>query len=89
MKMDERTKDRLEKLQAEVKLETGEKVTQQELLEKIVDQALSSKEDVLQEFRSTVPASDEEIARFHAETVSSGKRTSEEDVDEILYGEEP
>lgn len=34
--MDEATKSRLEELQAEIKLETGKRVTQQELLDRVL-----------------------------------------------------
>lgn len=87
VKMDEETKSRLEELQAKVKVETGEKVTQQELLHAIVEHALSTEQEVMDEFReTTVPASDEEIEGFHSSISSSGKETTEEDVDEVLYG---
>ena len=39
VKMDEETKSQLEELQAKIKLETGRKVTQQELLRRLVDDA--------------------------------------------------
>jgi len=88
VKMDDETKSRLEELQAEIKLETGKKVTQEELLRKIVDHAFSTKSDVINEYRKTVPADEEEIEKFHSEISSSGVETTEEDIDEILYGEE-
>ena len=87
MKMDDETKSRLEELQAEIKLETGEKVTQEELLRKIVEHAISTKSEVIDEYEKTVPADESEIEEFHSRISSSGVETSEEDVDEILYGE--
>jgi len=87
VKMDEETKSRLEELQAKVKIETGEKVTQQELLSAIVEHALSTEQEVIEEFReTTVPASEDEVKAFHDSISSSGKETTEEDVDEVLYG---
>jgi replicative DNA helicase len=86
VKMDDETKSRLEELQAEIKLETGEKVTQEELLRKIVDHALTTKAEVIDAYRKTVPANEEEIEKFHSGISSSGVKTSEEDIDEILYG---
>ena len=47
VKLYERTKSRLEELQAEIKRKTGKKVTQQDLLEIIVDHALISKDEVV------------------------------------------
>lgn len=88
MKMDEETKSRLEELQAKIKLGTGRKVTQEEVLEKIVDYALTSEEEVVDSFRSTtVPASTEEIQEFHQGITSSGVETKEGDIDELLYGD--
>jgi len=87
VKMDEETKSMLERLQAEIRLETGRKVTQQELLSRLVADAYDSKAEIIDSFRETsVPLSAAERAAFHEGTVASGTETDEEDVDEILYG---
>lgn len=87
VKMDEAVKSRLEELQAEIRLEAGRKVTQQELLEHLVNNAYESRDDVIDAFReTTVPASEEEIEAFNDGTFDSGVETSEEDIDDILYG---
>jgi hypothetical protein len=87
VKMDEETKSMLERLQAEIRLETGQKVTQQELLARLVADAYDSKADLVDSFReATVPLSDDERAAFHDGTVTSGTETDEEDIDDILYG---
>lgn len=87
VKMDEETKTRLERLQAEIRLRTGRKVTQQEVLERLVDEAFASKDEVVDSFRETkVPVSEEERAAFHQGTYASGHETSEDDIDDILYG---
>jgi hypothetical protein len=87
VKMDEETKSMLERLQAEIRLETGRKVTQQELLSRLVADAYDSKAEVIDSFReTTVPLSAEERAAFHEGTVSSGTKTDEEDIDDVLYG---
>ena len=87
VKMDERTKSRLEELQAEIRLATGEKVTQQELLERLVEDVYESKGEFIDSFReTTVPLSEEAIEQFHSGTTASGVETDEEDIDEILYG---
>lgn len=89
VKMDEATKSRLEELQAEIKLETGKKVTQQELLDRLVNHAFESKEAFIDSFReATVPLSPTEIERFNSGTFDSGVETDEEDVDRVLYDEE-
>lgn len=87
VKVDEDAKSRLEELQAEIRLRTGEKVTQQELLTRLIDDAYESREDVIDSFReSTVPLSDAEKAAMREGRISSGVETDEADVDDILYG---
>lgn len=91
VKMDEATKDRLEELQALVKLETGTKVTQQELLKVLVDEAYASRDEVLDHFRTGDDwegLSEEEIEAFLSWTFSSGEPVDEDDIDRILYDEE-
>lgn len=87
VKMDDETKAELEELQAEIRLETGKRVTQQELLARLVDRAIESREDLLESFRDDFEGVDESAREaFHEGTVSSGVRTAEEDVDDVLYG---
>jgi len=87
VKVDEAAKSRLEELQAEIRLRTGTKVTQQELLTRLIDDAYESREDVIDSFRqSTVPLSDAEKAAMRKGRISSGVNTDEDDIDEILYG---
>ena len=87
VKVDDEAKARLEELQAEIRLEAGKKVTQQELLSRLIDDAYESREEVVDSFReSTVPASDAEIDAFLDGTFDSGIETDEEDIDDILYG---
>jgi hypothetical protein len=87
VKMDEETKSRLDRLQAEIRLETGRRVTQREILARLVDHAAESKSEFVDSFRETrVPVPESEREAFHAGTVSSGVETSEEDIDDILYG---
>lgn len=87
VKMDEETKDHLEELQAEIRLRTGQKVTQQEILERLVDDAYESKSEFVDSFRSTtVPLTEEEKATMQSGRFDSGVETDEEDIDDILYG---
>jgi hypothetical protein len=87
VKMDEETKSRLEELQAEVKLKTGRKVTQQEILARLVESAYESRSEFVQSFREgTKGLTDEELEQFNQGMISSGTETDEEDIDEILYG---
>jgi len=87
VKVDENAKSRLEELQAEIRLRVGEKVTQQELLTRLIDDAYESREAIIDSFReSTVPLSEEEKEAMQRGRISSGVETDEEDIDEILYG---
>ena len=87
VKMDEETKSRLEALQAEIKLKTGQKVTQQELLARLVESAVESRAEFIDSFREgSSTLTDDEIARFNQGRISSGVETDEDDIDDILYG---
>jgi len=87
VKMDDDTKDRLERLQAEIRLKTGTKVTQQEILARLVENAIESKADLLDSFRTErVPVPESDRDAFHEGMVSSGTKTSEDDIDDVLYG---
>ena len=87
VKMDDDTKSRIERLQAEIRLETGTRVTQQEILARLVERAIESKADLIDSFRNQrVPLADSDRERFHDEMVSSGVTTTEDDIDDVLYG---
>ena len=89
VEMDEETRARLEELQAQIKLETGRKVTQQELLRRLVDDAFTSTSELIESFRETdVSLSDEEIETFLSGTTAGGDPVDEEDIDHALYVEE-
>lgn len=86
IKIDEATKERLEDLRAEIRLATGTTVTQQELVDRIVDG--TSLEELIDEFGDEFEGLDEEERRRAlADTSDWGIDTSEDDIDEILYGE--
>lgn len=87
VKMDEEAKSQLEELQAEIKLKTGTKITQQEILSRLIESAIESRSEFIDSFRdSNTALSDEEIHQFNQGMISSGVETREEDIDEILYG---
>jgi hypothetical protein len=86
VKMDEETKSKLEELQAEIKLKTGVKVTQQEVLARLVESAFESRSSFVDSFRDApVSLSEEAIERFDEGTIASGVETDESDVDDVLY----
>ena len=87
--MDEETRSRLEELQAQIELETGRKVTQQELLRRLVDDAYTSTSELIESFRETdVSLSDAEIEEFLSGTTAGGDPVDEENIDHALYLEE-
>jgi hypothetical protein len=87
VKVDEGAKARLEELQAEIRLRTGQKVTQQELLTRLIDDAYESHDEVIDSFReSTVPLSEEQKQAMQQGRFSSGVETDEDDIDDVLYG---
>ena len=89
VKMDERTKDRLERLQAEIKLQTGTKVSQQELLERLVDEAFASRGEFIDSFRDEWDGlTEEEIDRLVSGSAPSGDPVDEDGIDEALYDSE-
>lgn len=84
----DRTKSRLERLQAEIQNETGYEVSQRELLDRLVAREYDSKTELIDEFRDKMAGlSEDEIDAFLSGTFSSGTETHEEDIDNILYGE--
>lgn len=86
VKVDEDAKSRLEELQAEIRLRAGTRVTQQELLTRLIDDAYESRTEVIDSFReSTVPLSDAEKRQMQEGRVSSGVETDEDDIDDVLY----
>lgn len=88
VKVTDTTKSQLEELQAEIRLETGQNVTQQELLERIVTDTYESKDELIESFRDDFESlSDEEIDQWLSGTVDSGVETNEDEIDDVLYGE--
>jgi len=87
VKMDEAAKSKLEELQAEIRLKTGKKVTQQELLTRLVESAVDSRMEFVDSFRDGKTSLREtEIQAFNQGTVASGVETDKEDIDDVLYG---
>jgi hypothetical protein len=87
VKVDDEAKARLEELQAQIRLEAGKKVTQQELLSRVIDDAYDSRADIVASFReSTVPLTDEQKEAMRGGQFSSGVETDEDDIDDTLYG---
>lgn len=87
VKIGEAAKDRLEQLQAEIRLETGRSVTQQELLDRLIDRQYESREAIVDEYRDEWEGlTDEEIERWLSGAGSWGGGEPA-DLDEARYDE--
>ena len=87
VKVDEEAKAHLEELQAEIRLQTGRNVTQQELLTRLIDDAYESRDEVIDSFRdSLVPLTNDEKEIMRQSRFQSGVETDESDIDDVLYG---
>lgn len=87
VKMDEEAKSKLEELQAEIKLKTGKKVTQQEILTQLIESAVESRAEFVDSFRDgSTSLSETEVQAFNEGMIASGVETDEDDIDDILYG---
>jgi hypothetical protein len=87
VKLDADAKSRLEELQAEIRLRTGESVTQQELLTRIIGDAYATRDELIDSFREEGDTlSEEEVATFFEAEFDSGVETDDNDIDDILYG---
>lgn len=87
VKISDGTKSRLEELQAKIRLKTGRKVTQQELLDHIVTNSYESSDELIESYRDEFePLTEEEADEWLSGTIHSGVETDEEDIDDVLYG---
>ena len=87
VKVDGKVKDRLEELQAEIHLQTGANVTQQELFSRLVSGAYESRTDVIDSFRANaVPLLENKKETIRSGRICSGIETDEDDIDKLLYG---
>jgi hypothetical protein len=85
--VDDAAKSQLEELQAEIQLRTGESVTQQELLTRIIDDAYATRDELINSFEEEEETlSKEEVATFFEAEFDSDVETDESDIDDILYG---
>lgn len=91
----DRTKRRLEQLQAEIEATTNRAVSQREILDRLVSEGYDSKDALIASFRDETGGesddewdglSEAEIEAFLSGTSDWGFETSEDEVDEILYG---
>lgn len=85
VKMTEEDKHRLDRLQGELMVHTGRRVSQQELLSRLLNLGEAERERLLEE--GTIPMSAHEIDLMSHLCVDSHKRTREEDIDRAVAGE--
>jgi hypothetical protein len=80
-------KEKLERLRARAILSSGEKVTQEQLVGFLLDQALSRGESFLVDvFGPKLPLSDGEFEKVKGLIIDWGVETSSQDLDRTLYG---
>lgn len=88
VKLSQADKRKLERLQAMVTVKTSKKVTQQEILSKLISKATEEGDKFVRKtFESTVPMSDEAFRRILSLKSDWGIRTKWEDIDKTLYGD--
>ena len=80
-------KEKLERLRARATLSSGEKVSQEELLGLLLDEALSRGEGFFADaFGPKLPLSDREFEKVKGMITDWGIETSSQDIDQVLYG---
>lgn len=85
----EKTKARLERLQAVIERETGQSVTQQELLDRVVEREFESRDALIASYREDWDGlTDEEVSQWLSGTAASGDPVHEDDIDTVLYEDE-
>lgn len=86
VEIDKETKSRLKELQTEVRLRTGTTVTEQELVEQLVEDAYERKSAFVDSFQSTtVPLTEDEKETMASGRFSPGVETNENHIDDVLY----
>ncbi len=88
VKIDPEFKKEIDKLQAKVTMKTGEKITQQELLVRILQFVIRNEEEFFKNFIfDWQPLPDSEWEKMKASITDFGKITKESTIDTELYGE--
>ncbi len=89
VKLSETDKKKLERLQAKVTVKTSKRVTQQEILSKLISKATEEGDKFIDKtFESTVPMSDDEYHRMLSLTSDWKVKTKWEEINKTLYGNE-
>lgn len=85
VRLDALTKGELDRLQAEVSLRRGRRISHAQLLAELLE-FVREHEAEFQRRRAWRPFTKEEQRRFLRMGVRTGVRTSSEEIDEVLYG---
>ncbi|MHA1169563.1 MAG: hypothetical protein ACTSRU_17185 [Candidatus Hodarchaeales archaeon] len=86
IKINDDTKARFDKLKAKIFLETGKKLTQQEILELLLEVAEDGEEEIMLRLSGiTFPPSEEDRKKFRLLQKDFGFDTSKVDQDKIIY----
>jgi hypothetical protein len=85
LKIRDRDKRRLDRLQGEAMARRGRKVSQQELVAQLLDLGESMRERLFED--ASRPMTAREIAAMHRLIVDTGVRTREEEIDEVIASE--
>ena len=88
VKLSKNAKLKLDKLQAEIFLSSSKNLSKQQLLEKIIDLSIESKQKLLASLNSGVkyPLKKKDIKTLLLASKDWGVKTKEEDIDSMLYG---
>jgi hypothetical protein len=88
VKLSEEAKTLLDKAQARVTLATGRKITQQELLEAMIEFSSRREDQLIEETVENIgPLSSDELDQLMSEPTDWGVETREDEIDKTLYGE--
>jgi hypothetical protein len=87
IKVDSKVKSEIDKLQAKFTLKTGEKISQQELLRRIIEFASNHEDEFQKDYLlDWSPPSDQEWSEIKSHIYDFGFKTSESTIDKELYG---
>ncbi len=87
VKLDEKDKRKLDKLQALLTLSSGRKLTQQELLSALIREALAKSDEMAEAVSGPrLPVEDEAFGRVRSLATDWGVETRSQELDKFLYG---
>jgi len=88
IKVDDSTKSKIDRIQARILLDTGNRVTQQQVVGLLADWGTENMEVLKRTLLgNAILLDDDEIEAYEKYRVSTGVRTSSEEIDKILYGD--